>query len=191
MRKRRGISTKALVALLALVLVIGCSLGGTLAWFADETNAVTNTFTVGNIKITLTEEHMNEQGYTYKIFPGATIAKNPTVTVKANSEDCWLFVKLTEGNWCNQVTYTPADGWTELQGEDGVYYQEVTASNIDQPFGVLKGDTLTVNEDLTKADIEQMKNQGNPTLTITAYAVQKEGVDTPEAAWAIANPTNP
>lgn len=186
MRKRRGISTKALVALLAFVLVIGCSLGGTLAWLMDETDAVTNTFTVGDINITLTETERE-----YKILPGVNIPKDPKVSVEANSEACWLFVKLTEGNWCNQVTYTPADGWTELQGEDGVYYQEVTASNIDQPFGVLKGDTLTVNEDLTKADIEQMKNQGNPTLTITAYAVQKEGVDTPEAAWAIANPTNP
>lgn len=191
MRKRRGISTKALVALLALVLVIGCSLGGTLAWFVDETDAVTNTFTVGDINITLTEDHMNEQGYTYKIFPGATIIKNPTVTVEANSEDCWLFVKLTEEKWCDQVAYTLADGWAELSGEDGVYYQEVTESNSNQPFGVLKDNTLTVSADLTKADIDRMKVEGNPTLTITAYAVQKEGVDTAPEAWAIANPANP
>ena len=55
MRKNRGISTRALIAVLALTLLIGCSLGGTIAWLMDKTETVTNTFTVGDINIDLTE----------------------------------------------------------------------------------------------------------------------------------------
>ena len=195
MRKRRGISTKALVALLALVLVIGCSLGGTLAWLTDKTDVVTNTFTVGDINITLKETER-----TYMIIPGVNIPKDPKVTVEANSEACWLFVKVDEVNWPDftetsggrKVNYTIDidGGWKTLPTVPGVYYREVGASGNAQEFPVLKGNTVTVSENLTKSEVNQVKNN-HPTLTITAYAVQKEGVDTPEAAWAIANPTNP
>lgn len=182
MRKRRGISTKALVALLALVLVIGCSLGGTLAWLTDK-DEVTNTFTVGDINIKL-EETTGEE---YKILPGTTIKKDPVVTVLKDSEDCWLFVKLTEENWCAKVTYQCANGWTELSTGSKIYYRMVTASTSNQPFSVLKDDTLTVSDTLTKAEINSIKTQ--PKLTITAYAVQLQKGDgkfTPADAWVIA-----
>ena len=43
--RRRGVSTRAFVALLALVLVIGCVAGGTIAWLTATSATVTNTFT--------------------------------------------------------------------------------------------------------------------------------------------------
>lgn len=192
MRKRRGISTKALVALLALVLVIGCSLGGTLAWLTDKTDAVTNTFTVGDINITLDETTGND----YKILPGVNILKDPKVTVLKDSEACWLFVKVEKSaNWPNfteedgalKVNYGIADGWTELKS--GVYYRQVYASDEDQSFTILKDNQVTVSENLTKTEVNSITTK--PQLTFTAYAVQKEGVDTPKAAWAIANPATP
>ena len=192
MRKRRGISTKALVALLALVLVIGCSLGGSLAWLTAKTDPVTNTFTVGDINISLGESTTD-----YKIVPGVNIAKDPKVTVKANSEACWLFVKVDEANWptfkeeddtTRKVDYAIADGWTKLTGvEDNVYYRKVDASDNAQEFYVLAGNTVTVSENLTKSEVQGIgTGESAPTLTFTAYAVQREGVDTPEEAWNIA-----
>ena len=189
MRRRRGISTKTLVALLSLVLLLGCSLGGTLAWLSDSTGPVTNTFTVGDIDITLVETTTD-----YKIVPGVNIAKDPKVTVKANSEACWLFVKIEESaNWPDELTYTIATGWTKLTGVTGVYYREVdaeTAKNGDD-WQVLAGDNtypdgvVTVSDTLTKSELQELASN-NPTLTFTAYAVQREGVDTPEEAWNIA-----
>ena len=189
MRRRRGISTKTLVALLSLVLLLGCSLGGTLAWLADSTGPVTNTFTVGDIDITLVETTED-----YKIVPGVNIAKDPKVTVLANSEACWLFVKIEESaNWPDELTYTIAEGWTELTGVTGVYYREVdaeTAKNGDD-WQVLAGDNtypdgvVTVSDTLTKSELQELASN-NPTLTFTAYAVQQEGVDTAEEAWNIA-----
>ena len=47
MKNRRNVSNKTVAILLALVLAIGCAVGGTLAWLISQTNPVVNTFTYG------------------------------------------------------------------------------------------------------------------------------------------------
>ena len=56
----------------------------------------------------------------------------------------------------------------------------------DTSFDVIKDNKVYVKDTLTKEDI---KNITNPTLTFTAYAVQKDAASNAAAAWAIANPT--
>ena len=169
---------KTLITILATVLVCCFAVGGTLAWLMDKTDTITNTFTVGDINITLTES----ENLDLKIVPGTTITKDPKVTVKGGSEDCWLFVKVEETNWNTALTYE-LDGWTELQS--GVYYRSVAASNTDQSFAVLKDNTVNIANTLTKTDLEAMATN-QPQLTITAYAVQSENVDNVADAWNIA-----
>ena len=169
----------------ALVAVVACaSIGGTIAWLVDETGPVTNTFTVGDINIDLTETTTD-----YKMVPGNNIAKDPKVTVLANSEACWLFVKIEEStNLDDFITYAVADGWTALDetNHPGVYYREVAASATDQEFAVLTGNQVTVKESVTKPMMDALKVEGatQPTLTFTAAAVQSANVATVEAAWA-------
>mgnify|MGYP004428484369 CR=1 FL=1 len=184
--RRRSVSSRAFIALLALVLVIGCVAGGTVAWLVAKTDTVTNTFTYGNINITLAET----TGTNYKIIPGTDIKKDPKVTVTAGSEACWLFVKVEEtGTFvADKVTYAIANGWTALPGEDGVYYREVAAVTADTDFSVLEGDKITVKDTLTKGDIKDIAAT-NPTLKITAYAVQKENIPDAATAWKAANQT--
>ena len=187
-RKKKGVSTKVFLSLLALVLVVGCAVGGTIAWLTATTEPVVNTFTYGKIKIELTET----TGTEYKIIPGVNISKDPKVTVKADSEACWLFVKVAEeGTFVtDKVTYSIADGWKVLDATNhpGVYYREVDAVTADTNFNVLAGDTtypngvVTVSENLTKAEANSVATQS--TLTFTAYAVQKDGIDTAAEAWA-------
>ena len=94
MKKFRELSGKLVVAMLAVTLLIGCAIGGTVAWLTAKTDPVVNTFTYGDINIELTEtKPENKQA---KIIPGVNIEKDPKVTVKANSEACWLFVKVEE-----------------------------------------------------------------------------------------------
>lgn len=170
---------KTLALVLALTLLVAGVVGGTLAWLTDRTAEVKNTFTVGDINIGLTETTTD-----YKMVPGNTIAKDPTVTVKAISEACWLFVKVTKSeNLDTFITYAIAEGWTALPGVDGVYYREVPASAADQTFSVLADNAVTVNSDVTK-EMLTAKDFANPTLTFKAYAVQKAHFDTPAAAWA-------
>lgn len=170
-------NTLALV--LALTLLVAGVVGGTLAWLTDQTAEVKNTFTVGDINIGLTETTAD-----YKMVPGNTIAKDPTVTVKANSEACWLFVKVTESTDLKDfITYAIAEGWTALPDVDGVYYREVPASAADQTFSVLAGDAVTVKSDVTRTMLETAKTDA-PTLTFKAYAIQKDHFATADAAWA-------
>lgn len=170
---------KTLALVLALTLLVAGVVGGTLAWLTDQTAEVKNTFTVGDINIGLTETTAD-----YKMVPGNTIAKDPTVTVEANSEACWLFVKVTEStNLKAFIGYDIAEGWTALPGVDGVYYREVPASTADQTFSVLADDAVTVKSNVTKTMLETAKTNA-PTLTFKAYAIQKDHFATADAAWA-------
>lgn len=188
-RKKKGVSTKVFLSLLALVLVAGCAVGGTIAWLTATTEPVVNTFTYGKIKIELTET----TGTEYKIIPGVNISKDPKVTVKADSEACWLFVKVAEkGTFVtDKVTYSIANGWMPLNATNhpGVYYREVDAVTADTDFYVLTGDAtypngvVTVSENLTKKDIKGL-TETRPQLIFTAYAVQKDGINTAAEAWA-------
>ncbi len=188
-RKTRSAMRRMLFTLALVLVVAVASVGGTIAWLTDKTAPVTNTFTVGDINIELTETER-----TYKIVPGVEIPKDPKVTVKANSEACWLFVKVEEANWLSamesdtttrKVKYDIADGWQLVPEQTNVYYREVNATTADADFAVLKGNKVTVSENLTKNDIKDITT--NPTLTFTAYAIQKEGFDTAAAAWAEAS----
>lgn len=174
---------KKVLSIVAVVLVLCCAIGGTLAWLTDKTDPVVNTFTVGDINIELKETTTN-----YKMVPGNTISKDPKVTVQANSEACWLFVKVEKSsNFDSFMTYEMADGWTALTGVDGVFYREVAATTAATDFSVLKGDSVSVKNDVTKTMLNGLNEPTFPTLTFTAYAVQKDNVTSAADAWAKAN----
>lgn len=187
-KTNRTVSIKIAALIAAIVLVIGCTAGGTVAWLVSKPTAITNVFTVGDINATLTETKTE-----FKIVPGVVIAKNPVATVKANSEDCYLFVQLTEANWptfteadstARKVKYEIAEGWTEL--EKGVYYRVVTKKDTDQPFDVLKDNIVTVSSTLTKENADAIRKADAPKLTVAVYAVQKEGMGSAADAWETA-----
>lgn len=172
---------RTLTILIAVVLVVACAIGGTLAWLTDKTDPVVNTFTAGDINIDLTETPA-----VYKMVPGNDISKNPKVTVKAGSEACWLFVKVdksTDLAFDNYLTYTIADGWVLVPGTNNVYYREVSATSTDTAFEVLKDNKVTVKDTVTKDMLDALTGNNNPTLTFTAYAVQKDNIATAAAAW--------
>lgn len=182
---------KTVALLMAMMMVVGCAIGGTLAWLTTTTEAVTNTFTVGDINIALGEsDHLD-----LKMVPGNTITKDPAVTVEANSEACWLFVKIEKSdNYDTYLhNYSVANGWSELTPDSGVYYREVDTAATDTVFNVLADNQVTVKEDVTKAQMNALTKANYPTLTFTAYATQlyknnTEKFDVAEA-WEIAQGT--
>ena len=208
--KRSGVKLVALV--LVMALLIGGAIGGTLAWLTDTTKSVTNTFTASDIDITL-QEHTYDATTdkltttptpigvdNYKMIPGWTIPKDPWVTVEANSEDCYLFVKVVKSsNFDTYMTYQIADGWTQGQGtgegKNGiptdVIYRVVSKSTDDQTFGILKDNKVNVKESVTKADMDAITNETKPKLTFTAYASQLMKNNSQEftaaEAWANVN----
>lgn len=194
---------KPVALILALVLLVGGVIGGTVAWLIDAPDPLVNTFTYGDINITLTETDTgldgdsNSKTNEYEMIPGQSITKDPEITVKSDSEEMWLFVKLEKSsNFDTFMEYTVADGWTALSGVDGVYYQHITAeevANADKEIAVIKDNTVTVKESVTKDQLNELDSESSanyPTLTVTAYAVQYAGNATAAEAWAkvTANP---
>ncbi len=196
---------KVLIAVCALVLVIVVAIGGTVAWLTDSTDELTNTFTYGDINISLWEHKLNADGTLdtatkvstgqtgFKMIPGNSIAKNPTVTVEAGSEDCWLFVQITESevpDFDAFMTYsvdTSSTGWT--QHGVGVYYRKVSSNDINQDFAILQANQVTVNETVTKEMLNALTPDGGtptyPTLSFRAYAVQQDSFETVDEAWSL------
>lgn len=100
--------SKALLLTLCAVLLIAASVLGTMAYLTS-TAKVENTFTIGKVEIKLDEAKVNANGIpeegaarvtanSYKLMPGTTYTKDPTVTVKAGSEESYVRMKVTFNN---------------------------------------------------------------------------------------------
>lgn len=183
----------------AVVLVVSGMVGGTVAWLVSETNTLRNTFTYGKIDIDLTETDTNQDDdndpntNAYQMMPGITIEKDPVVTVQPGSEPHWLFVKLEKStNFDDFMTYEMADGWIQLTDDqnaavEGIFYREVEKDEDNpQSFAVIKENEITVKTEVTGAQFNALTEETCPTLNVTAYAVQKTGVDTAAQAWKLA-----
>ncbi|MCI6965848.1 hypothetical protein MR810_01865 [bacterium] len=191
---------KTFVLLLALVLIAGAAVGGTLAWLTATTGEVKNTFTTSNIEITLVETKGGDDRE-FKMIPGCTIEKDPKVTVIAGSEKCYLFVKIEKSsNFDSFMTYTVAADWTPLNdtnndgvADDGVYYRVIDTAEMGIAYSVLADDQVTVKGEVTKAMMNELTTATYPTLTFTAYASQymKNNTEffTAAEAWENAQPT--
>ena len=188
--------TKALALTVCAVLLVCGSVLGTMAYLTSKAT-VSNTFTVGNVEITLDELDTDVYGVAaenasrvesneYKLIPGHTYTKEATVHVSKESEACYLFVKL-DGVLANaEVTTLLGDNWQTLTGHAGVYYYTsvVSTSNQVQDIEVVK--SFTVKTTVTSETIANI-----PVATsITAYAVQADGFNSAAAAWTATFATN-
>ena len=99
---------KPLLTLCCALLLVAAGVFGTLAYLTG-TDTVNNTFTVGNVKITLDEAKVNTDGTPvvgadrvktneYHLLPGHTYTKDPTVTVKTGSDASYVRMKVTFNN---------------------------------------------------------------------------------------------
>ena len=204
---------KTIAMLMASIMLFGVVTGSTLAWLTAKSADVVNTFTVGDINIVLDEAPLNEKGELdktasrvtsiddYKMIPGVTLPKDPQVRVLADSEDCYLFVKITESsNYDDFMTYEVMAEWTLLKEENNsaIYYREAKANDA---FYVLKDNQVVVKDEVTKAQLDaldglndkgeadQAEEKARPTLTFTAYAIQKNNLKTSDMneIWTLAS----
>lgn len=91
--KKKLTAIALVVAMLAIAVV-----GGSLAYFTD-TDAATNTFTVGNVKIDLVEKNADGTPFTQdqKLLPGSKTVNNvaKVVTVEnTGSEDAYMWIEV-------------------------------------------------------------------------------------------------
>ena len=198
-------SKALLLALCALMLVV-TTVFTTLAYLTDN-ESITNTFTVGNVSITLTETDVNDDGdvinplaptrvsedQRYKLIPNKTYTKDPKITVEAGSEDCYVFVKVVNGiagiekavTIANQMA---ANNWVLVNGTTNVYQLKVDDADVVTTAGT----TLPVFEEVNisgTVDYDALNAVSGETIEVTAYAIQSSGFTSAKQAWdaAIAN----
>ena len=195
-KKNKKLVTVVSAMFCAVVLVAG-SIAGTIAYLTSQTGTVTNTFTVGNVSITLIESKTDlygaptgettTEGNEYKLIPGHTYTKDPKVTVVAGSEACYVFVKVVDGlvniedatTIANQIT---ANGWTALPGVANVYYKNITKEQAaaGQELPVFANFKLKNDADVSTY---ATASNANAKIEVTAYAIQSNGLTDANAAW--------
>lgn len=101
-------TSKALLLTICAVLLVAASVMGTMAYLTS-TDKVQNTFTVGKVAIKLDEAKVGTDGTPvegadrvkengYKLLPGHTYTKDPTVTVLKDSVESYVRMKVTFNN---------------------------------------------------------------------------------------------
>lgn len=144
---------KIVAIVLAMALVAVAAVGATMAYLTD-TKSVTNTFTMGDVKITLDETDVkNPEGArvtsnAYDIYPGAVVTKDPIVH-NVGKNGAYIRATVNVSNWMNLVAAYypdfketfPNDGYKAalnlLVGELGEGWSVV---------GVEAGDVFTIGQ---------------------------------------------
>lgn len=170
---------KLITAMISLLCVVTLGVGSVIAYFSSHSGPVINTFTVGEVEIDLAET----TGDSYQLIPGATVSKDPVVTVLAGSEDCYVYVRLERTSRADEfLTYELEEGWTILGGIDGVYYRHVPHAAVNMKYHVFANDQIMVNNTVTEEKLAQLGEEGC-TMTVTAYAIQTQGIESPSDGW--------
>lgn len=204
--------TKALVLSLCAVLLVISTVFATMAFLTSQ-DTVKNTFTVGEVSITLDEKDTdNSQTNTttlgrdraneYHLLPSQAYEKDPTVHVAKNSEDCFVYVKVTNGiagaeaqtGTYNEVEYKSISdqikdlGWTQLVvnnvAVDGVYYKTVMKEDTNRDLIVFN--EFKIKDEITNANLAGYvtKDDATKIIEVVAYAVQCAGFDDAADAWS-------
>lgn len=215
--------SKALLLTLCAVLLVTASVLGTMA-FLTSTASVKNTFTVGSVKITLDEAKVTPDGKpvegaarvaenSYKLMPGHTYTKDPTIHVDAASEDCFIRAKVTLTNakeWIaiatryadnkveNIIKGTNDDIWWVSQpavdNEKNtvtytfVYKNESHTDELGKRIWTSTDskDLVLFNEIAIPGGLtnDELAAVGSSKITVVAEAIQADGFETEAAAWA-------
>lgn len=213
--------TKALLLTLGAVALVCVSVFSTIAYLS-ESAAVSNTFTVGNVSIEMFESPVDadgqidpdlkeafqaDTGYTkktsdgnsYHLVPGKTFDKDPSIYVKADSEDCYIFIKarnqirpIEDGNMMRDGETADTDALTMKEQLLAKGWKEIYKISADESLYVYKGTDATLPDDdfagvVRKSSSEQkidlfetftvdaqadISKLGGAKVTITAFAIQ-------------------
>lgn len=186
---------KSLILAACAIMLVCVTIAGTLAYLTAN-DSVTNTFTVGNVSITLDEAKVNEDGEavapeqrvdanTYKLLPGKTYTKDPTIHVQADSEDCYVFVKVENGLSAIEGGTTIAqqmltNGWIVIDEGNGIYGR---TNPVSEDTNVVVFNNFTISGNTNASTLAEY---ANAKIKVTAYAIQAEGFDSAQAAWTAA-----
>ena len=194
---KKKIVTSCLVVALLVVGIVGAS----LAYFTDQ-DAKENVFTVGNVDIELNEPHWETPA---SIAPGIAYAKDPVVK-NVGTNDAYIRVDVKVSDWAAFKAAAAAHGITDLatifKGHDAAKWtradiiEDATADTATYQYyyntAIAKGastealfTSVTVPAAFTNAEMAAIAgNDGKFTIDVTAHAIQADGFNSVQDAFA-------
>lgn len=211
--------TKALLLAMCAVLLVVTTVMATLAFLTSQTEVVKNTFTVGNVVITLDEAKVNEYGVEvegadrvltneYKLMPGHTYVKDPTVHVAADSENSYIRMLVTITDLADVKAVLGVDatsgyflpqyfvkGWDNgiwvttgkvVEADNKATYEfryYTTVSTVGAAAMNLEPlfTNIVVPGNINNANLALLEELE---INVVAQAIQADGFDNADAAWA-------
>lgn len=206
---------KILTMALCAVLLVCISVGATVAYLTSR-DEVKNTFTVGKVQITLDEAKVDEAGKVistdrvkennYHLMPNHEYVKDPTVTVKEDSDESYIRMLVTVSNLGAVKIAFPAEKYPDYYQGDLFLLQslvtgwdantwEVASVNGNvyefryfETVAALDGDvvlpalfkTIVIPGTVTNAELEVLQGLK---INVVAQAIQADGFDTAADAW--------
>ena len=194
----KGNKAAAIISLVCII-ALAVSVPKTISYLSASSEKVVNTFAAGAISLKLDEAKVDGNGQeaddsrvtenTYKIVPGRTLDKDPTVTVLEGSEVCYVFLyvddPLSLGTYADYFTVDYSSDWIKAaqSGTASIYVYKTTvdASENDVELPAIFTQ-IKISINLTS---EQAAALEGTEITVKAYAVQTENI-TLEAALEFA-----
>lgn len=193
---------KILVAAVCALLLVSLIVAGTVAYLLDA-KSTKNTFTVGDVKITLTNAIAETDAI--HLVPGGTYAINPTVTVVKDSESCYVrvLVKVSAvtalkealgDDYFDDITSDVNSAWTkqaslyteDTEADTATYelrLNDVAAKSTSDTALAIPFTNIDVPNTLTNAQITAIKDAGLE-IEIFAQAIQSANLENANVAWA-------
>ena len=188
---------KILALALSAVLLVGATIAGTVAYLTSKVT-VSNTFTFGNVAITMNEAKADLYGTpanpeervtsnAYKLIPGHEYEKDTQIHVAAGSESCYLFVEID----ANFASVTNVDdrlvdlNWKPIAVGSTIYYYCIPADNNNGTVVEADNYIMVIDSFTVKADLDPNSNDfvSFNSANFVAYAVQSDGFASAAAAW--------
>lgn len=206
--------SKVLLTLACAVLLVAASVMGTLAYLTSTSEvkntfsvgqvSIRLDEAKANPDGTLVSGAARVQENSYKLMPGHTYNKDPMVTVLEGSEKSYIKMTVTFSNAAElDAIFAPSgvDMMSIFEGYDAAnwtykgntkntdvntrtyefwYKETVDAPTEDVALDALF-DKITVPGNINNT---QLNTIAGMTITVNAYAIQADGFDNAEAAWA-------
>ena len=182
---------KSVIALvvMAFLLVASIVLAATGAWFTSEATDKSDTFTFGNIDITVTSAEglkvtkgtvAGDYLTTTDVMPGDKISFDGTV--KNNGDEAYLFVKysVTGLKTGQEVTFNVGGvAGVKLEGQADIYYIELAKKSDGDT-----GKAISFAAELTGSEYDNTYEDKDISVVIKLQAIQKANFADAKAAFA-------
>lgn len=206
--------TKALGLLMAAVLLVTATIFGTMAYLTSTDEVVNTftvgsvaiKLDEADVKLDGTYETNHDSrvdANDYKLMPGHEYIKDPTVTVLKDSESSYVRMLVTISNASTLKEVFGADflpenyvkGWDSTAWIASGITEDTTANTITYEFRY-KETVAAPTADVVLDDLfesftvpgtvnnDQLAKLKDMTITVVAHAIQADGFETADAAWA-------